>query len=296
MSFFQFTAVRRGLQFRFNAHLQFLGLDTMVPTMRRVLEKEIETEFERQYCWGDDERYFYSSNRRKASVFGYFLRIQEVLRFVQTYSPGRRIADFACAQGNFSLLLAEQGYDVTAIDIHPEFIKYATKKHTQGNFHPIQANLMEFRNQEGFDCILAGEIIEHVAFPKQLINSISSNLKPGGICIITTPNGSDYSSNLPTFEQVTDIEALIPRQFHWGDHLFLYTAEELRKLLTEVGLEVLHLEKYNSAYVSQLKAIRYFMPVRLLGWLEKKTRHLKKQGKDSSNLLIVVARKPPKLT
>jgi len=260
--------------------------------MRRVSEAELESDFERQYCWGDDERYLYNPNRRKASVFGYFLRLQEVLRLVKAYCPGRRIADFACAQGNFSLMLAEQGYEVLGVDIHPEFLKYAGKKYTHGTFHTHQANLIDFRDPKGFDGILVGEVIEHVAFPKELLNSVFANLKAGGICILTTPNGADYCSNLPTYEQVTNISELIPRQFHWGDHLFLYTENELRKLIIEAGMEVLYFEKYNSAYVSQLKAIRYLLPLQFLTWFEVKTRKWRKKGKDSANLLILVARKP----
>src|SRR5437763_1936203 len=72
--------------------------------MRRVPESELETDFERQYGWGDDERYLYNRNRRKASVFGHMLRIEEVLRLVRQYSPGRRVADLASAQGNFGLM------------------------------------------------------------------------------------------------------------------------------------------------------------------------------------------------
>ena len=163
---------------------------------------------------------------------------------------------------------------------------------TKAEFHTIEANLIEFRDAQGFDCILAGEVIEHVAFPGQLLKSVYENLKPGGICVLTTPNGEDYSSNLPTYRQVTDIEKLIPRQFHWGDHLFLYTSQELRELSAEAGMEVLSLEKYHSAYVSQLKGVRYLLPLSVLSWAERKTRHWKKNGKDSANLLIAVLRKP----
>jgi 2-polyprenyl-3-methyl-5-hydroxy-6-metoxy-1,4-benzoquinol methylase len=258
--------------------------------VRRLPLSEIENEFERNLCWGDDERYLYNPNRKKASVFGHCLRIAEVLRLVNRYSPGKRVADLACGQGNFSLLLAEQGFDVTAVDIQEDFLRYAKKKHTHGTFRTVRANLIEYRDPERFDCVLAGEVIEHVAFPRELIRSLRENLRPGGICVITTPNGGDFSSELPTFSEVKDVSALIPKQFHWGDHLFLYTAEELRGLLEEAGFEVLHLEKYHSAYVSQIKAVRYLMPLALLKWLERRTRHWRKNGKDSANLLIAVGR------
>ena len=259
--------------------------------MRRVLLSEVENEFERQFCWGDDERYLYNPLRKKASVFGHFLRIDEVLKLVKEHSPGPRVADLACAQGNFGILLAERGYDVTAVDIKEEFLRYAKKKHTHGKFQTLLANIMEFRSTEPFDCVLAGEIIEHVAHPEQLLASAAANLKTSGILVVTTPNGSDFSSTLPTYSQVTNLEELIPRQFHWGDHLFLYTLDELKRLFDQAGFDLIFREKYHSSYVSQIKAIRYLIPMQLLKWIERKTRHWKKQDKDSANLLIVVGKK-----
>lgn len=259
--------------------------------MRRVPLDEIESEFEKQFCWGDDERHYYNPNKKKAAVFGHFLRIREVQRLVKQFSPGPRVVDLACAQGLFSLILAEAGYDVTAVDIKEEFLKYARKRHTHGKLNTVLSNIMEYRSQEPFDCALAGEIIEHVARPDQLLASVSANLKQGGVVILTTPNGEEHGSKLPTYSQVTDIEALIPRQFHWGDHLFLYTIPELTALFDRAGFDVVYAEKYHSSYVSQIKGVRYLMPMGLLRWIERKTRHIKKAGKDSANLLILVAKK-----
>jgi 2-polyprenyl-3-methyl-5-hydroxy-6-metoxy-1,4-benzoquinol methylase len=258
--------------------------------MRKVTESEIDNEFEREFGWGDDERYLFNPNRRKASVMGYMIRFEEVLKLVERFAPGKRVADLACAQGNFGLALAERGFDVTAVDLKSEFLNYAKKKHTHGSFTTVQANLMEYRDPQGFDCILVGEIIEHVAFPRQLLQSVKANLKPGGIVVLTTPNGGEFASGLPTFSEVKNIEELIPRQFHWGDHLFLYTEAELRGLFRETGLEVVFAEKYNSSFVTQLKGVRYILPLPLLRWMERKTRGLKKGGKDSTNLIIMVGR------
>ncbi len=260
--------------------------------MRRIPENEIESDFEREVCWGDEQRYLHNPNRRKASVFGFFLRLDEVLGLVRKHAPGKRVADLACAQGTFGLLLAEAGFDVTGVDIHPGFLKYANKKYVTGQYRTVEGNLMEFRDAAGFDCVLAGEVIEHVAYPRELLASVRENLRAGGVGIITTPNGNEWGSELPTFSQVSDLTELIPRQFHWGDHLFLYTADELRVLIQEAGLEVVELGKYNSSYVSQIKGLRYLLPLPILRWLERCTRNWPKMGKDSANLLIAVVRKP----
>ena len=260
--------------------------------MRRIPESELSSEFERQYAWGDDERYLFSPSRRKASVMGFFLRLETVLDLAKKYIPqGGRVADFASAQGTFALLLAEHGYDVTAVDIKKEFLDYSQKKYTHGKFQTQLANIIEFRSPDKFDGLLLGEVIEHVAFPDQLLRSASENLKPKGILILTTPNGNEHASPLPTYSQVTNIEQFIPRQFHWGDHLFLYTEEELRKLMNSQGFDILEVHKLNSSYISQMKGLRYLIPLTLLKWIEKKTRHFKKENKDSTNTLVVVARK-----
>jgi 2-polyprenyl-3-methyl-5-hydroxy-6-metoxy-1,4-benzoquinol methylase len=260
--------------------------------MRRVLKTEVTSNWEKQYAWGDDERYLYAKNRRKASVMGFFLRLETVLDEIRRYLPkGSRIADFACAQGTFALTLAEAGYQVTGIDIRQEFLDFAWKKYTHGSFQTVRANIIEYRNPEPFDGIILGEIIEHVAYPDQLLKAVAENLRSGGILILTTPNGSEFNSPLPTYKQVTDIESLIPRQFHWGDHLFLYTEEELRELMLSQGLEPLEIRKINSSYVSQIKGARYLIPGSLIKWLEKKTRPLKRNGKDSTNTLVAIARK-----
>ena len=266
--------------------------------MKRVAESEIQNEFERQYAWGDDERHYYNPNRRKASVMGYFLRLNTVLEMVRTYAPKgpgngvSRIADMASAQGNFGLLLAEEGYDVTAVDIKEEFLAYAKKKYTGGKFSCVQANLMEFRSNEPFDCVIMGEVIEHVAYPDQLLKAAWENLKPGGILVLSTPNGDEFGQPLPTYSQVSDLSTLIPRQFHWGDHLFLYTEAELTQLLVAQGFEVKTIRKINSCFVSQIKGARYIMPQAFLHWLENRSRSWKKNGKDSTCNMVAVARKP----
>jgi len=259
--------------------------------MRRIPENEIETDFERQYAWGDDERHYYHPNRRKASVFGFHLRLNSVIELVKKHASGPRVADIASAQGNFGLLLAEAGFDVTAIDLQEDFLRYARKRHTSGKFRTVHANFLEFRDPERFDAVLMGEIIEHVAFPEQLLACASENLKPGGILVLTTPNGAEYGSPLPTYSQVTDVEALIPRQFHWGDHLFLYTEQELRNLLDRAGFDVVSLEKQNSSYVSQIKGLRYLLPLRALERFERLARRWKKGGKDSTCSIVLVARR-----
>jgi len=268
--------------------------------VRRVPESEVESEFERQYAWGDDERNFYHPLKKKAAVLGCHLRLETVVSLVKRYvkpsgrALGRalgRVADFASAQGNYALALAEAGYDVTAVDINEEFLRYARKKYEHGKFTTVQANIIGYRDGARFDGLILGEVLEHVAHPGELLKSAFENLRPGGFLFITTPNGAQHGQKLPTFSQVTDFSAFEGRQFHWGNHLFLYTPNELRGLFDAAGFEVLEMFGVNSDYVSQIKGVRFLLPYFLLRWMERRTRTWRIRGHESTNTLVAVGRK-----
>jgi 2-polyprenyl-3-methyl-5-hydroxy-6-metoxy-1,4-benzoquinol methylase len=199
--------------------------------MRFPAREEVKDEWQLKWGWLDDQKCFFNPRRKKSSVFSYFLRFNGLMDLIHRNVPvGGRILEFGPAQCNFSLLLAEEGYKVTAVDLQQGFLDYARLKYEKGDLELVQGNFMDFSRPQEYDAVLCGEIIEHVAFPKDLMLSAAKNLKVGGILLLSTPNGAEEGSALPTFSEVEDITRFMPKQFHWGDHLFLYTREELRKL------------------------------------------------------------------
>jgi len=157
-----------------------------------------------------------------------------VRRFPQP--QGVRIADIGCCQGNLSILLAEQGFDVTGVDINPDYLKYAQYKVECGSVTWIQGNFDQLALQDRFDCIILGELIEHCAYPEDFIGKALRHLKPGGLLLVTTPNAHMFRNNLPTFRSLASREArkhLEDRQFgpDGEDHLFLFTLSELNLIL-----------------------------------------------------------------
>ncbi len=174
----------------------------------------------------------------------YWNRLNCIVVTVQKYfqNPENiKIGDFACAQGNASLLLAELGYTVFAIDINESFIAYAKQKYEHGQITWIVSNIEELNlPKESLDFAIAGELIEHCAHPDEILSKIFSFLRPGGLLIITTPNGSSLKNNLPTFSQFSEKssrKALETRQFgpDGEDHLFLFTQEELPMIVPSNG-------------------------------------------------------------
>lgn len=263
--------------------------------MRLPNLEECSTELQRDVGYGDDVRQFFHPKSRKPGPFSYHLRMHHVLSSFEEFLPApAEVADIACAAGNFALTLAERGYDVTAVDLLEELLEYAKKKHTAGKIRFIPSNLMDYRHPKPLDGILMGEVIEHVAWPEQLIAAARENLRDGGIFVLTTPNGTYAGNDLPTFSSITaDRREFEGKQFHHGHHLFLYTPEELKGLLERGGFEVLRTEVFNSHYLTKSGMFRYFFTAKFLkrldGWLSK----VPFRSMSSANMMVAVARKLP---
>ena len=82
-----------------------------------------------------------------------------------------------------------------------------------------------------FDCIVAGEIIEHVENPGLMIRNLARHLRPGGKLIITTPNN---------FFGLHMIESLLcnPRDRWNAQHVAWYDPFTLTNMVERSGLRV----------------------------------------------------------
>ncbi len=261
--------------------------------MRLPAFEECTTDFQREFGYGDDVRQFFHPKARKPGPFSYHLRMHHVLEsFADFLPPPAEIADIACAAGNFALVLAEAGYRVTGVDLLEDLLDYARKKKTTGEIDFVQGNLMEYRHPRALDGILMGEVMEHVAWPEQLVAAAHENLRPGGIFVVTTPNGSYGGNDIPTFSAITeDRREFEGKQFHHGHHLFLYTPDELRVLLEKGGFEVLRLEVFNSHYLTKSGFFRYFFTKNFLKVLDRWCSRLPFRGGGSANMMVAVARR-----
>lgn len=261
--------------------------------MRLPAIEECTTDFQREVGYGDDSRQFFHPRPRKPGPFSYHLRMHHVVRaFEENLPRGAAVADIACAAGNFALVLAERGYDVTGVDLLEDLLVYAEKKRTHGKIRFVQSNLMDYRHPAPLDGILMGEVIEHVAWPEQLVAAAAKNIRAGGLFVVTTPNGTYGGNDLPTYSQISDDRREFEgKQFHHGHHLFLYTPDELRALLEKGGFEVLKVEVFNSHYLTKSGVFRYFFSQRFLKLLDRWLSPLGFRGGSSANMMIAVARK-----
>jgi 2-polyprenyl-6-hydroxyphenyl methylase/3-demethylubiquinone-9 3-methyltransferase len=207
--------------------------------------KRIEPQPDWPQSWREsylyDESEIYGKISDHGYAYAYANRRRETLRLLtEVLSPGARVLDVAAAQGNFSLALAELGFDVTWNDLRAELADYVRLKHERGKIEFAAGNAFELAFPSLFDAVLITEIIEHVAHPDDFLAKATALVRPGGYVVMTTPNGGYFKNRLPKFSECADPTIFESVQFkpNSDGHIFLLHMDEIETLAKRAGLVV----------------------------------------------------------
>jgi 2-polyprenyl-3-methyl-5-hydroxy-6-metoxy-1,4-benzoquinol methylase len=131
---------------------------------------------------------------------------------LRRYSPeGKRVLDFGCMDGVFTLKLQQLGGQAVGYDISPAAIAQAKRFRDQAA-RPVFTTVPPGPGQ--FDRIYCQEVLEHVEDDSGLIGELVSYLASGGSVVGATPVGESFSD--PDHRRLYD-EALLRRALApWG--------------------------------------------------------------------------------
>lgn len=116
---------------------------------------------------------------------------QRYLALLSHQVTGKRILEYGCGEGSSAYLIAQNGGQVTGIDISDYAIEQAQQKANHLNlsivFKHMNAEALEFESQS-FDLVCGSGIIHHLDIEKAY-HEISRVLNPGGKAIFMEPLG-----------------------------------------------------------------------------------------------------------
>lgn len=140
--------------------------------------------------------------QRMKSISSCVLR---VLQDIGSSSAALKVADIGCGAGTQSLLWAQLGHYVYAVDVNERLLELARNRaSSQGysiDFQLGSAVNLPWPN-ESFDVCLAPELLEHVSNWRECLNEFARVLRPGGILYLTTTNSLcpvQQEFNLPMY-------------------------------------------------------------------------------------------------
>jgi 2-polyprenyl-3-methyl-5-hydroxy-6-metoxy-1,4-benzoquinol methylase len=253
-----------------------------------------------KYCYPYDLiEVFGEDKNHKGYSYAYINRRDAAISCIESVvKPGAKILDIAAAQGNFSLVLAEKGYDVSWNDIRSDLVEYVQMKQEHGNISYYPGNVFDVHFKDKFDLVLITEIIEHVAHPDKFLKRISELVKPKGFIVMTTPLGSYILNNLPKFSEVDDASKYESEQFkpNSDGHIFLLHADEIRPLADKAGLDIVSMNYYTNPLTNghlKLGHLLKILPQKWVFALDKLTQKLPKfiGKKIHTNFAVLFQRK-----
>ena len=100
-----------------------------------------------------------------------------------------RILDIGCGNGSITFPLASLGYPITGIDVSNASISHAAGKCPFRNARFLAHDLSQSPLPERYDLIICSEVLEHLSDPSPLVKGMTGALEPGGIAVVTVPNG-----------------------------------------------------------------------------------------------------------
>ncbi len=105
-------------------------------------------------------------------------------------NPKVKILELGCGEGMGTMLLAEHGHKVTAVDFDKDAIEWARSNFKEKKNITFMYDDFLGKIYEDYDVVISLDVIEHISKKqeKKLFKTIIDNLHNDGYCIIGTPN------------------------------------------------------------------------------------------------------------
>jgi len=163
-------------------------------------------------------------------------RYHSQLRRIKQHVPSGRLLDIGCNIGLFLNCAKEAGFEVEGIELNKESAEFG-RNHFKLQIHSTPLEEINFPEQS-FDVITMYDVLEHIPDLHKALSTVKRILKPGGVLVVQSPNIESLMASLT----VSNWCWLTP-----PDHLYHFTPQSMKRLITDHGFELLMLRTWEPA-------------------------------------------------
>lgn len=148
----------------------------------------------------------------------------------------RRVLDVGCGAGALGAALKERlsGLEVTGVEINPLVVRKAAAVLDAVIAADVEAGELPFE-MDFFDCVICGDVLEHLRDPWATVRKLVKHLKPGGA----------FVASLPNVCYVNVVENLLKGEWNYEEagvldatHLRFFTKKSAVEMFEKTGLTV----------------------------------------------------------
>ncbi|MBS2034770.1 class I SAM-dependent methyltransferase [bacterium] len=176
---------------------------------------------------------------------GYFSGEIAVAKRLLNFQPGMRSLDIGSGIGKSLRAMTRAGFEPFGIEPSEKFRQYATEKNgiPASSIQAAQVETAVFE-ENFFDFITFGAVLEHVYHPSQCMNIALKWLKPGGILHVEVPSPDWLIARLINLvyrlQGTTFVTNISP--MHVPYHLYEFTVPSFQAFARRSGCEIAHHE------------------------------------------------------
>jgi 2-polyprenyl-3-methyl-5-hydroxy-6-metoxy-1,4-benzoquinol methylase len=207
------------------------------------------------------QRTYTSEQHRQQDLafhLGRFAEGRELVGFLHQRYPRAdlRILDLGAGNGAVAMAMANRvGYSLVALDYAFTLAGRQFRRDAGIPVAQLQADGMHLPfAKEAFDVVLCLETLEHVPQPAQLGAEIMRVLRPGGICVLTTPARLSFLLR-------RDPHFAVPGLLLFSDRLQKWIVTRVLKRLPSSQYDVAHIYSYAGAIIRMFPGRRSIQAV-----------------------------------
>ena len=160
-----------------------------------------------------------------------------VLAALKRLPTGSSVLDVGCGRAQLGEAATTLGLHVTGIELHPDACAVARGRIDR----LVEADLHDFAAVDAalgdttFDAVVFSDLLEHIAWPVEVLRTYAKRVAPGGVVVVSVPNVASWDSRA----------RLLTGRFRYTDtglmdrtHLRFFTVDTARELVSDAGLRV----------------------------------------------------------
>ncbi len=176
-------------------------------------------------------------NLRASRTAGYESPRSDVVALVP--ATATRILDIGCSTGALGASIkARQPARVVGVDVVPEYVLEAREQIDRAECMDAQTFVEQHLGDEGFDCIVCADVLEHLIDPWTVLQAAAEHLERGGAIVVSVPNVLWFQNALRLLR-----ERRWPREdqnIFDRTHLRWFSLSDAHELVTSAGAVVVH--------------------------------------------------------
>ncbi len=173
----------------------------------------------------------------------YLITRDDMIRLIPAGT--RKILEIGCGAGMTGKLLKELGFEeIVGVEIVDEVARKAIPYYDRVIVGDVEKVVLPYEKGH-FDCILYGDVLEHLVEPWRVLKEHNALLKPGGTIVCSIPNIRHY--------RITR-RLLLKGKWEYQEsgildrtHLRFFTLTSMKKMVTDSGFEITTIIKKPSA-------------------------------------------------